>query len=147
LKGILLKKYGAHNLNEHFADTRDTLCYATNNNQKASIALLNSKADMVFVIGGKNSSNTTQLYKIFEGRFPSYFIENAADIVSNTELVHWNYKQKNKQKITYSLLQKKPLRIIISSGASCPEIVIDEVLERLLFLTGEDLGKWKLANT
>ena len=74
LRDAMIKKFGTENIKEHFADTRDTLCYATNDNQSATIGLLEHDADLAIVIGGYNSSNTTHLVELLEGKFTTYFI-------------------------------------------------------------------------
>ena len=66
LKETMRKKYGERNLNEHFADTRDTLCYATNDNQEATYSLLNTDADIAIIVGGYNSSNTGHIVELCE---------------------------------------------------------------------------------
>ncbi|HQV74529.1 MAG TPA: 4-hydroxy-3-methylbut-2-enyl diphosphate reductase, partial [Flavobacteriales bacterium] len=71
LKQVMLKKYGKAELKEHFADTRDTLCYATNDNQDATNELLKADADLALVVGGYNSSNTSHLVELLEQKFPT----------------------------------------------------------------------------
>src|SRR5690606_28648471 len=66
---VMEEKYGSENIKEHFANTRDTLCYATNDNQSATLALLETEADMALVIGGYNSSNTSHLVELCEQKF------------------------------------------------------------------------------
>lgn len=74
LKETMIKKYGVENLKDHFADTRDTLCYATNDNQEATYGLLKEKADFAIVVGGYNSSNTSHIVELCEESFrPFYF--------------------------------------------------------------------------
>src|SRR5207248_2862340 len=64
------------NIGERFADTRDTLCYATNDNQSAASGMLNVPADLAIVVGGYNSSNTTHLVELCEEKLPTYFISS-----------------------------------------------------------------------
>ncbi|MCK5456981.1 MAG: 4-hydroxy-3-methylbut-2-enyl diphosphate reductase, partial [Melioribacteraceae bacterium] len=71
LKGTMIVKYGLENIDDHFADTRDTLCYATNDNQKATYGLMEEKADLAIVVGGYNSSNTSHIVELLEGKFPT----------------------------------------------------------------------------
>ena len=75
LKQVMLKKYNLNdnNIEERFADTRDTLCYATNDNQSAVYGLLETPADLAIVVGGYNSSNTSHLVELCEGKLPTYF--------------------------------------------------------------------------
>jgi 4-hydroxy-3-methylbut-2-enyl diphosphate reductase len=70
LKQVMLKKYGEAELKNHFADTRDTLCYATNDNQDATLELLKQDADLALVVGGYNSSNTSHIVELLEGKYP-----------------------------------------------------------------------------
>jgi 4-hydroxy-3-methylbut-2-enyl diphosphate reductase len=132
LHNAMIKKYGAENLKNHFADTRDTLCYATNDNQSATIGLLRWEADLAIVIGGYNSSNTTHLVELLEGKFITYFISGAEKIVSKILINHFDI-QSRKEKITENYLpQEKQITIALTSGASCPDAVVDEVLNKLL---------------
>ncbi|MHB8929711.1 MAG: 4-hydroxy-3-methylbut-2-enyl diphosphate reductase [Melioribacteraceae bacterium] len=132
LHNAMIKKYGAENLKNHFADTRDTLCYATNDNQSATIGLLGWEADLAIVIGGYNSSNTTHLVELLEGKFTTYFISGADKIISDILISHFDVSSR-KEKITeYFLPQKAQITIALTSGASCPDAVVDEVLNKLL---------------
>src|SRR5678815_4103769 len=75
LKQVMISKYNLtnNNIEERFADTRDTLCYATNDNQSAVHGLLETDADLAIVVGGYNSSNTSHLVELCEEKFPTYF--------------------------------------------------------------------------
>ena len=73
LKDTMIKKYGAENIKNHFADTRDTLCYATNDNQEATYGLLKESADFAIVVGGYNSSNTSHIVELCEEKLPTLF--------------------------------------------------------------------------
>ena len=66
----------------HFADTRDTLCYATNDNQSAVSGMLETPADLAIVVGGYNSSNTSHLVELCEQKLPTYFIEGPEKLIS-----------------------------------------------------------------
>lgn len=132
LKQVITEKFGEANYKNHFADTRDTLCYATNDNQDATYGLLNQNADMAIVVGGYNSSNTSHLVELLERKFPTYFICNEHEIKSNEEIHHFNYHEK-KHLITKDFLPKKDKpTIILTSGASCPDAVVERVLHKLL---------------
>jgi len=129
---LMISKYGVENLKEHFADTRDTLCYATNDNQDSTYELLESGADLAFVVGGYNSSNTSHIVELCERKFPTYFINSENEIKSASEIHHFNYPRKQKI-VTYEFLpDKRPLRIVLTSGASCPDTLVDRVLMKLL---------------
>jgi 4-hydroxy-3-methylbut-2-enyl diphosphate reductase len=129
---LMISKFGAENLKEHFADTRDTLCYATNDNQDSTYHLLDSGADLAFVVGGYNSSNTSHIVELCERKFPTYFINSETEIKSLSEIHHFDYPKKQKV-VTYEFLpSKRPLRIVLTSGASCPDTLVDRVLLKLL---------------
>ncbi|NQX97544.1 MAG: 4-hydroxy-3-methylbut-2-enyl diphosphate reductase [Flavobacteriales bacterium] len=133
LKGTMIKKYGLENYKEHFADTRDTLCYATNDNQQATIGLLKEKADLAIVVGGYNSSNTSHIVELCEEKLPTYFINSANEIEDDKTINHFDFHKKNKIKLAnYLPKNKKVTRIILTSGASCPDTVVDAVLDKLL---------------
>ena len=86
LKSVIIEKFGSENIKEHFADTRDTLCYATNDNQSAVIGLLETSADLAIVMGGKNSSNSSHLVELCEQKLPTYFIDDASKVISKDQI-------------------------------------------------------------
>jgi len=132
LKETMIKKYGIENLNEHFADTRDTLCYATNENQDATYGMLEVAADFAIVVGGYNSSNTTNIVKICEGEIKTYFIDSADRIVSENEINHFDIS-KQAVKISNNYLPGKyPVEILLTSGASCPDAVVETVIRKII---------------
>ena len=132
LKQVMLKKYGKAELKEHFADTRDTLCYATNDNQDATNELLKADADLALVVGGYNSSNTSHLVELLEQKFPTYFINGEKEILSGTEIEHFNYPLHKLERSSDWLPAKRPLTIILTSGASCPDTLLDRVMLKVL---------------
>ena len=131
-KQTMISKYGVENIKQHFADTRDTLCYATNDNQDSTYQLLESDADLAIVVGGYNSSNTSHIVELCERKFPTYFINSENEIKSATEIQHFNYRKKEKNITTNFLPKKTPVKIILTSGASCPDTLVDRVLVKLL---------------
>ena len=138
-KNTMIQKYGLDNIKDHFADTRDTLCYATNDNQKSTLELLNTKADIAIVIGGFNSSNTTHLVELCEEKFPTYFVSSANDILSPSEITHFNIRTKQKEKSTLNPpITDKKYSIIITSGASCPDSIMQQVMDKILSLFQEE---------
>lgn len=136
LKGTMTQKYGESNLKDHFADTRDTLCYATNDNQSATLELLNQNADLAIVVGGYNSSNTSHLVELLEPKFPTYFIKNKDEIISKSEINAFDIHSKELKSHSDFLPEKDKLSVIITSGASCPDASVDAVINRVLELTG-----------
>jgi len=142
LKNTMTKKYGSENYKEHFADTRDTLCYATNDNQQATIGLLKEEADLAIVVGGYNSSNTSHIVELCEEKLPTYFISSANDIKSETTINHFDFhNKKNLIKNNYLPQNKNVTRIILTSGASCPDTIVDAVLDKMLSFFDVDTTK------
>ena len=132
LKQVIVKKFGAENLAAHFADTRDTLCYATNDNQSAVIGLLQIEADLAIVMGGKNSSNSSHLVELCEQKLPTYFIDDAKKIIDANQIEKTNWKNKQTEIITNFLPDKSPIRILMTSGASCPDAVVESVIQKIV---------------
>jgi 4-hydroxy-3-methylbut-2-en-1-yl diphosphate reductase len=138
-KQTMLEVYGEENLSDHFADTRDTLCYATYENQSAALALRESKAHLGLVVGGYNSSNTSHLVELLEERFPTYFIKDAGEIIDQNSIRF--YDQHRKKVVEQSdwipdILENETLTIAITAGASCPDKTVDEVIERVRNILG-----------
>lgn len=131
LKATLVKKYGVENLSLHFADTRDTLCYATYDNQEATYGLLDSSADFAIVVGGYNSSNTSHLVELCEEKLTTYFISSAEMILSKTSIKHFDIHTRTELVTENFIPQKEIVSILLTSGASCPDSVVDEVLNKL----------------
>ena len=132
LKESMSKKYGDEQINDHFADTRDTLCYATNDNQQATIELLKEEADFAIVVGGYNSSNTSHIVELLEDKFDTYFISDQNKIISDKKIQHFNTELKTEKISGNYLPQKVLVKIIITSGASCPDSVVESVILKLL---------------
>lgn len=132
LKETMIKKYGIENIKEHFADTRDTLCYATNDNQSATIELMNETLDFAMVVGGYNSSNTSHLVELLEQSHKTYFISDADKIISNELIYHFDMNAKKEIATKDYLPQKDKIKIAVTSGASCPDSIVDNVLNKLL---------------
>ncbi len=137
LKSVMIEKYGVENLNDHFADTRDTLCYATNDNQEATYGLLKVDADLAIVVGGYNSSNTGHIVELCQEKLPTYFILSEEKILEVNEILHFDIQTKQ-EKITKKYLpQAKPVSILLTSGASCPDAAVESVLRKLLLFFDE----------
>lgn len=134
LKETMIKKYDLteSNVGERFADTRDTLCYATNDNQGAVYALLDTPADLAIVLGGYNSSNTSHLVELCEVKLPTYFIKSAENIISSKEIHHFKLHDKKEVTTLSYLPEKKPARILITSGASCPDAMVEGVIKKII---------------
>lgn len=123
------------NLHLHFADTRDTLCYATNDNQNAVKNMLDTDADMAIVVGGYNSSNTSHLVELCEEKLPTYFINAADKILSKNEVVNCNWQTKEIQTESF-IPEKENVKILITCGASCPDSIVEDVIKKTLAVNG-----------
>ena len=133
LKEAAIEQYGEADILDHFADTSDTLCYATNENQSATLALAETDADLSIVVGGYNSSNTMHLVEILEEAFPTYHVRDAEEILSESKIKHFNQWEKEVKKTEDWLpTNKQPVNIAITSGASCPDVLVDEVILKIL---------------
>jgi len=132
LKEIMLRIYGTENIQDHFADTRDTLCYATHDNQKATYGLLEKDANLAIVVGGYNSSNTSHIVELCEEKLPTYFISSADKIVSKKLISHFNIHEQKELSTNSFLPEKDPVKVILTSGASCPDSIVDEVLQKII---------------
>src|SRR5688572_1276853 len=134
LKQTMISKYNLkdENVEDHFADTKDTLCYATNDNQSAVTGMLETKADLAIVVGGYNSSNTSHLVELCEEKLPTYFINNEEKILSTKEIIHYNIHTKVEVLTTGYLPEKQPVRILITSGASCPDALVEAVIRKIV---------------
>ena len=159
----------------HFADTRDTLCYATKENQDATLALIADGGDIAVVVGGYNSSNTSHLVELCQQRLPTYFIRDADELLSPKEIRHLELETKQVKTTKDWLIQRSgqqsavssqqenivasendsnrhndllkadsrrkpiatpptaiPTDIVLTAGASCPDVLLDEVLQRIV---------------
>jgi len=132
LKQAMADRYGAERLDEHFADTSDTLCYATNENQDATYALIEHGADLAIVVGGYNSSNTSHIVALCQVAMATYFIRNADEIISPSRIRHFLLATREMTTTDGWLPQKRPLEIALTCGASCPDAIVDGVLSRIL---------------
>lgn len=134
LKTIVVKKYNLNenNVDQYFADTRDTLCYATNDNQSAVRELLKTQADLALVIGGRKSSNSSHLVELCEEILPTYFIQSEEDITSKEEVKGFHWRDHTEYTKMNFLPDHTPLRILITSGASCPDAIVEAVIRKLI---------------
>ena len=136
LKHVIIQKFGSENIKEHFADTRDTLCYATNDNQSAVIGLLETPADLAIVMGGKNSSNSSHLVELCEQKLPTYFIDDASKIIDQHQIQKTNWKNKESIIVSDYLPKKETISILMTSGASCPDAVVEAVIHKIAAFYG-----------
>ena len=134
LRQTIITKYHLteENIEERFADTRDTLCYATYENQSAVYGLLKTDADLAIVVGGYNSSNTSHLVELCKEKLPTYFIDSAERILSQDKILHYDFHNKTEKETDNFLPPKNPVKILITSGASCPDALVEDVINKLL---------------
>ena len=129
---------GETDMSSHFADTRDTLCYATKENQDATLALIADGGDIAVVVGGYNSSNTSHLVELCQQHLPTYFIRDADELLSPKRIRHLELETKQVQTTENWLFQttetgqKTPTDIVLTAGASCPDVLLDEVLQKIV---------------
>jgi len=113
----------------------DTICGATQERQDALRELFNIKMDLLLVVGGYNSSNTSHLAEMGEEKLPTYFVLNASRLLSGDEIKHYNLHEK-REVIAKDWLPRGPIVVGITAGASCPNNLIEETLLRLFELRG-----------
>lgn len=137
LKQVMIQKYNLSATPEqvemHFANTRDTLCYATNDNQDATYALLTYPADFAIVAGGYNSSNTSHIVELCAEKLPTYFIESEQKILSEKLIKHFDNHSKQ-ETVTENFIPKleQSVTVLLTCGASCPDAVVEGILLKLV---------------
>jgi len=131
----MLKKYGPTALNQHFMSF-NTICDATQERQDAMLDLVKEDLSLMIVIGGYNSSNTTHLQEIaIEYGIPSYHIDSAKRILGSDRIEH---KPLGKDiEVQENWLPNGEIVVGITSGASTPDKVVEEVIEKIFALKGE----------
>ncbi len=154
LRSTYIEIYGEEAIKTHMADTRDTLCYATNDNQSATLGLLEQEADLAIVVGGYNSSNTSHLVELLEQKFKTYYIKDATEL-SGQDIQYFNFHTKEILEQKAYLPEKENIRIVLTSGASCPDSIVEEVIyqivqtrfskEELAVLLKEQNQAWKFT--
>lgn len=144
LRSAMITRYGEGSIDDHFADTRDTLCYATSENQTAVLGLLESGGDIGIVVGGYNSSNTSHLVEILDGHMPTFYIKDAEELVSPERIrcfdIHTNQLREHEGWLPVGpvggAVGRERLDILVTAGASCPDTIVDEVITRLANFLG-----------
>jgi 4-hydroxy-3-methylbut-2-enyl diphosphate reductase len=116
----------------------DTICGATQERQDALFEMLRKPMDLLLVVGGYNSSNTTHLVEIGEQQLPTFFIRDASCLKSLEQIVHYDLHQKTEITSDYSslFLGEKPVTIGITAGASCPANLIEDTIMKVFELRG-----------
>ena len=136
LRHAMIARYGENDVDEHFADTNDTLCYATKENQDATVALIEDGGDVAVVVGGYNSSNTSHLVELCEERMPTYFICDAAEMSSPKRIRHLNIHTRSvcvtKDWLPLDSMNGSPIDVVLTAGASCPDSLLDDTLHKIV---------------
>jgi 4-hydroxy-3-methylbut-2-enyl diphosphate reductase len=138
LRNSMVGRYGATALADHFRSF-DTICSATQDRQDAVLKLIAERLDLMVVIGGYNSSNTTHLAAICDGRVPTYHIEDATCIDPETAAIRFRPVGATAEERRAGWLPPGPLAIDITAGASTPNNKIGETLERIAATRGVSL--------
>ena len=120
----------------------DTICGATQERQDALSDMLKSPVDLLLVVGGYNSSNTSHLAEMGEAKLPTYFIRNASRLESRNRIVHYSLHDK-REIFTEGWLPTEPVIIGVTAGASCPNNLIEETILRVFELHGIGLEEIK----
>jgi 4-hydroxy-3-methylbut-2-enyl diphosphate reductase len=134
IKQAMIQKYGAGEIEKHFRFF-DTICGATQDRQDALQKLLVEPMNLLIVIGGYNSSNTSHLAEMGEAKLPTYFIKNAGKMASDKLIVHYN-QHLHKEVETRDWLPSSKITVGITAGASCPNNLIEDTIRRLFELRG-----------
>ncbi|MDM3845507.1 MAG: 4-hydroxy-3-methylbut-2-enyl diphosphate reductase [Aphanizomenon gracile PMC649.10] len=132
LEHTMMQKYGPTALNQHFQNF-NTICDATQERQDAMLGLVEENVDLIIVIGGFNSSNTTQLQQIaFDRGIPSYHIDCGERIQSINNIEHRQLT--GELVITENWLPAGEIKVGVTSGASTPDKVVEDIIEKIFAL-------------
>jgi 4-hydroxy-3-methylbut-2-enyl diphosphate reductase len=134
IKNAMIERFGAGQLDSHFRFF-DTICGATQERQDALEKLLREPMDLLLVIGGYNSSNTSHLAEMGEAKLPTYFVKNAAMMLSDKLIRHYNLEVQREVE-TRDWLPPGKITVGITAGASCPNNLIEDAIRRLFELRG-----------
>ncbi len=142
LREVVAGKYGEDKVAEHLwtKGKGDTLCYATQVNQDALQNSLEEPINAALVVGGQNSSNTYQLYRVCKERFgkDAHYIQSESNILSFEEIRHYNFPYGGSVATSESevlrpflKISEEPIHILLTGGASCPDGIIQQVISRI----------------
>ncbi|MGB0416300.1 MAG: 4-hydroxy-3-methylbut-2-enyl diphosphate reductase [Coraliomargarita sp.] len=142
LREVIATKYGEEQVEAHLwsKGKGDTLCYATQVNQDALHKAVEQSIDVALVVGGRNSSNTFQLYRVCEERFGenAHYIQSEANILGRDKIKHYNFphnqpSQPSGSEDLRSFLPDtdQPLTVLLTGGASCPDGIIQQVIHKI----------------
>lgn len=140
-KAVFAVKFGEAAGADHVggAGRKDTLCYATQVNQDALQRALSEPLDAAFIVGGKNSSNTYQLYRLCELKLGkrAFFIQSENSILSHDRILHYVFPSAGRGSGGHTELQSlwpdchSPKTVLITGGASCPDGLVQQVITRI----------------
>ena len=133
-RAVMEKKYGVADIANHFRFF-DTICGATQDRQDALEKLLREPMNLLIVIGGYNSSNTSHLAEMGEAKLPTYFIKNASKMISADHIVHYDQHKKTEVE-SRAWLPSGKITVGVTAGASCPNNLIEDAIRRLFDLRG-----------
>src|SRR3989454_6989983 len=134
LRRAMAEKFGEAQIDQHFRFF-DTICGATQDRQDALEKLLQEPLNLLLVIGGYNSSNTSHLAEMGEAKLPTYFIKNAAKMESDKLIRHYD-QNKHEEIEAHDWLPARKVTVGITAGASCPNNLIEDAIRRLFELRG-----------
>ena len=134
IEAAITERDGAERARESFRFF-DTICGATQERQDALQQMLNEPLDLLLVVGGYNSSNTSHLAEMGEAVLPTYFVRNASRLESRERIQHFNLHTRSEE-VTSPWLPNVPITIGITAGASCPNNLIEETILRIFELHG-----------
>jgi 4-hydroxy-3-methylbut-2-en-1-yl diphosphate reductase len=137
-RAAMEQRYGVERIGDHFR-VFDTICGATQDRQDALQKLLREPMDLLIVIGGYNSSNTSHLAEMGEKVLPTFFIKNAAMMESAKLIRHWDQHHATEVETRDWLPLGRPVTVGITAGASCPNNLIEDSIRRLFDLRGEPI--------
>ena len=138
LRKSMAKRYGEAALPEHFR-TFDTICSATQDRQDAVLKLIADPLDLMVVIGGYNSSNTTHLAAICHDKAPTYHIEDASCVDPEAGSIRFRPVGAKEERLVTGWLPAGPLTVGVTAGASTPNNKIGETVERIAATRGLSL--------
>jgi 4-hydroxy-3-methylbut-2-enyl diphosphate reductase len=136
----MVDRYGREALDSHFRKA-DTICGATQERQDALSEMLGvEKMNLLLVVGGYNSSNTSHLAEMGEAVLPTYFIKNSEKLISPREISHYD-QHKGQEVVSHDWLPEGNVVVGITAGASCPNNLLEETIHRLYKFRGVDVEK------
>ena len=144
LRAAMEQKYGSATLAQHFRFF-DTICGATQDRQDALQKLLAEPINLLIVIGGYNSSNTSHLAEMGEAKLPTFFIKNAGKMASSEIIRHYNL-HKQEEIESRDWLPSGDIIVGVTAGASCPNNLIEDVIRRLFELRGLSVAEVLASN-